>query len=141
MQILDPTEWLGPLPAAEGDYATFFNFCAKGELAIQSCLSCGFRQGYPRSACSRCAGEVEWITCSGLGTIHTFTTVRNYGIEPFKSELPYVVAIIDLDEGVRLMGTIIDCAPEEVEIGLRVMALAKPLNSDVAVPVWRLNNN
>jgi hypothetical protein len=52
----------------------------------------------------------EWAEASGRGTVHTYTVVRQYGAPPFKDELPYVVAVIELDEGVKMIGNVTGCA-------------------------------
>jgi uncharacterized OB-fold protein len=69
--------------------------------------------------------------------VHTFTVVRQYGGEPYKSELPYVVAVIDLAEGVRMMGNVTGVDPDQVRIGLEVEAYALQADDKIAIPYWR----
>ena len=69
--------------------------------------------------------------------MHTFTIVRQYGMPPFREELPYVVAIVDLDEGPRMMGNVTGCAPEDVRIGLPVEVWFVVAREGVGIPFWR----
>ena len=90
------------------------------KLLLPWCKSCGKPHFYPRSACPHCWGdEYEWRPALGAGVIHTFTVVRANPPTAFKEHLPYVVAIIDLDEGVRMMSNIVDF-PSNLAIGDRV---------------------
>lgn len=115
----------------------FFASAAQGALLFQRCPACGHRQFYPRLLCTACGGEPVWETASGRGVVHTFTIVRQNAQPPFKDELPYAVAMIELEEGVRMMGNLTGCPVEEVEIGLRVEAYAVECEPGLAVPFWR----
>lgn len=126
-----------PLPEVDAISAPFFEAAAQGKLLYQQCGACGHRQFYPRGLCTACGGMPEWAEASGRGTVHTFTIVRQYGAEPFKSELPYVVAIIELEEGVRMMGNVTGIDPEAVQIGMPVSAYALLAEPNIAIPYWR----
>jgi uncharacterized OB-fold protein len=135
--VVHDFEWAKPLPAVDRVNAPFWDGAARGELRIQQCPRCGQRQHYPRALCTRCGADPEWITASGLGTVHTFTIVRQYGMPPFREELPYVVAIVDLDEGPRMMGNVTGCAPEDVRIGMPVEVWFLVAREGVGIPYWR----
>jgi uncharacterized OB-fold protein len=126
-----------PLPATDAISASFFEAASQGRLLFQQCAECGHRQFYPRGLCTSCGATPEWAEASGRGTIHTFTVVRQYGAEPYKSELPYVVAVIELDEGVRMMGNVTGIDPDEIRIGLSVEAYALLAEEKIAIPYWR----
>jgi uncharacterized OB-fold protein len=98
---------------------------------------CGHRQFYPRALCTACGADPAWAEASGRGTVHTYTIVRQYGAPPFKDELPYVVAVIELDEGVRMVGNVTDCPVEQVHVGMAVEAYAVAAAERVGVPYWR----
>jgi uncharacterized OB-fold protein len=70
--------------------------------------------------------------------VHTFTIIRQMGMRPFRDELPYVVAMIELDEGPLMMGTVTDCDPDTVEIGAPVTVHFVRAADDVGIPYWRL---
>ena len=116
----------------------FFEAAARGELLYQRCPSCNHVQFYPRQICTACGGTPAWATASGRGVVHTFTIVRQNGMPPFKDELPYAVAMIELEEGVRMMGGVTGCPVEQVRIGMAVEAYAIECEPGMAVPFWRI---
>jgi uncharacterized OB-fold protein len=115
----------------------FFEAAARGELLYQRCPTCDHVQFYPRQLCTACGGDSAWATASGRGVVHTFTIVRQNGQPPFKAEVPYAVAMVELEEGVRMMGTVIGCPVESVQIGMPVEAYAVECEDGLAVPYWR----
>lgn len=95
-------------PRAYGDALTapFWEAAARGELTIQRCRACGAHQFYPRPFCLACdSTELVWVTAAGTGTVYSMTTVRIQVSPEF--EPPYVVAIVQLDEGPRVMTNIV----------------------------------
>jgi uncharacterized OB-fold protein len=126
-----------PLPELDNVSTTFWNAAAEGKVLYQECPSCGHRQFYPRAMCTVCAAEPEWKEASGLGTVHTFTIIRQNWAPPFSEELPYVVAMIELDEGVRMMTNVTGCPVEDVHIGMRVEAYAERVEDGVGILFWR----
>ncbi|MYH96904.1 MAG: hypothetical protein F4129_10410, partial [Acidimicrobiia bacterium] len=111
MRVVRDLEWQGPVPAGEGEYGEFFAAAAEGRLLIQQCPQCGNRQHYPRALCTACAAEPEWMEAAGTGNVYTYTIVRQYGVPAF-AELPYVLAMVDLPEGVRMFGGLTGIDPE-----------------------------
>ena len=136
MDIRKPGGWYRPIPAAEGIAAEFWTSAAGGRLLIQRCPACGARQFYPRPVCMTCGADPEWEEASGRGVVHTFTVIRQNGARPFRDELPYVVAMIELVEGPRMMGNVTGCAPDEVTVGMPVVAYAVMVEEGIAVPFW-----
>ncbi len=135
--VVDKGPWTRPLPDPDGESRLYFEACARGELLIQECPECQNRQHYPRAWCTACGATPEWLTTQGAGTIHTFTIVRQHREKPFDRELPYVVAMIELSEGPKLMGNVTDCDPSDVHIGMPVEVYMVQAAADVAVPFWR----
>ncbi len=89
-----------------------------GELCYQRCGSCGRAQLYPRPACTGCgAASLEWRRSEGRGTVHAVTVVYRPPSAAFKLDLPYAVALVALDEGLRMMANIVGGDPEEIAIG------------------------
>lgn len=139
MEVKTDIEYNRPLPDMDGVSEVYWKGAAEGRLLIQRCTTCSKLQFYPRGLCIHCGGEPEWIEASGKGTVHTFTVIRQYHASPFKEKLPYVVAIIELEEGVRMMGNITDCDVDAVRIGMGVEAYAVNVAEEgIAVPFWRL---
>ena len=130
-----------PMPEKDGVSSEFWEACTRGELLIQRCPSCGNRQFYPRAACTECGGTPEWERASGRGTLHTFTVIRQNHAKPFRDLVPYVVAMVELEEGPRLMGNLAGVDPDagDVRIGMPVEVFfeAGVEGEDYAVPYWR----
>jgi hypothetical protein len=137
MEVVRGGTWERPGLAPGALDRAFFEAAARGELRYQRCPACGHVQFYPRQICAACGGDPVWATASGRGVVHTFTIVRQNGQPPFKSELPYVVAMIELDEGVRMMGNVTGCPVDSVRIGMPVEAYAIECEEGLAVPFWR----
>ena len=115
----------------------YWDGCGIGELRLQQCTACGKHQFYPRTICSHCnAGDLSWVVVEGGGKIASFTVVRR-GISK-AYEAPYVVALIDLTEGVRLMSNVIDVDPEHVSVGASVTVDFEAWSDELSLPVFRL---
>lgn len=98
----------------------FHDGLLRNQLLLPWCKACGKPHFYPRSACPHCwSEEYDWRQAAGTGTIHSFTTVRANPPTTFVSALPYHIAIIDLEEGVRLMSNIAGVG-DDIAIGDKV---------------------
>jgi hypothetical protein len=137
MEVVNAPEWKRPLPEPDAVTRPFWEAAAQGRLLYQRCSACGHRQFYPRAICTACGATPEWAESSGQGTVHTFTVVRQYGAPPFSNELPYVVAMIELEEGVRMMGQVTGCPVDEVRVGMPVQAYAVRADEAIGVVFWR----
>jgi uncharacterized OB-fold protein len=126
-----------PLPETDPLSSVYWAAAARGELLIQTCDSCGNNQFYPRAVCTTCGQTPRWLQASGDGTVYTFTIVRQHGMSPFREEVPYVIAMIDLAEGPRLMSRITDCDVDDVHVGMAVKAYLVPAAPDIGVHYWR----
>jgi uncharacterized OB-fold protein len=128
-----------PLPDLRNAGAPFFSHAARGVLALPRCIACARAFWPPRPRCPRCASsDVEWTTSGGQGTIHTFTIVRQSGDPHFRTKVPYAVAMIDLDEGVRVMSNVVDTPLETLHIGQRVEGTFEPAADGIAIPLFRV---
>jgi uncharacterized OB-fold protein len=136
-EVIERPGYGRPVPRPDHVSAPYFAACARGELLIQRCPECGHRQHYPRPLCLECGADPEWETTAGRGTVYTYTIVRQMGVEPFKGELPYVVAMVELDEGPRMLGNVTGCPVEDVTVGMPVEVYMVKVAADVAVPYWR----
>jgi uncharacterized protein len=126
-----------PLPELDHVSQHFWAGTVAGEVRYQECPACGHRQFYPRAMCTACAADTEWRVASGRGTVHTFTVLRQNLAPPWGQHLPYVVAMVELEEGVRMMTNITDCPPEAVSIGMAVEAYTVPVADDCALVFFR----
>jgi len=125
-----------PLPQPDQDTEAFWSGAQEGKLLIQHCPVCDRVQFFPRYFCTRCAGAVDWIETAGRGVVHTFTIVRQNHTPPFNEMAPYVLAIIELEEGVRMMGNVIDMPIDEVTIGMAVEVRFVEETDEISLPLW-----
>jgi uncharacterized OB-fold protein len=108
-----------PLPVPTPLSAPFWEAAARGVLSIQRCATCGRYEWTPQVACSRCYTEtLEWTPVSGKGEVYSFSVVHRPQTPAFTA--PYVVAIVALDEGVRMLTDLIEVDPESIRVGQRV---------------------
>ena len=130
-----------PTPARlplRGLARTFFEAAAGGELALPHCRDCGSLSWPPREHCVRCESTaIDWVRSAGRGRVHTFTVVRPATEAALEARVPYVVAMIDLDEGPRLMSRVVDCDVAGVRIGMRVAVVFGDLGDGLVVPLFR----
>lgn len=111
-------------PHADDFTEHYWQGCREGILRYRRCNACGRAHHYPRRFCPFCwSGEVEWRDATGTGTVYTYSVVHSNDLPPFRDRLPYVVAIVELDEGVRLDTNLVDIAPGELRVGLAVRAV------------------
>ncbi len=110
-----------PMPVISEDAREYWDACQRGEFLLQLCGACGNYQFPHRLLCSACGSrDVRAVAASGFGTIYSFTVVHRPPAEIFVGSTPYTVALVDLNEGPRLMTNIVGCPPEDVAIGMRV---------------------
>jgi uncharacterized protein len=103
-------------PPVNEETAPFWSAAAEGRLVLPRCTACGTHIWYPRTHCPAChAGPVEWVEASGRGRIHTWTVVRRPRGDWARAG-PYVLALVELDEGPRVMTNVVDCDPEALAI-------------------------
>ena len=110
-----------PLPRATSESRPFWEGCAVGVLRYQRCARCGQAQRIPRALCESCRHpQLEWLDSARMGRILSFTVVHRAPSEAFRAETPYVIAIVDMDEGFRLMVNIEGGAAAQPAIGRAV---------------------
>ena len=108
-----------PVPIPTNITQEYWDYINKGELRMPFCLDCQAFFYYPRPICQKCMGKrIEYRPVSGKGTVYTYSVVER---SPFDDvEAPYVFAIVELEEGVRLATNIVGTPPEDVHIGMPV---------------------
>lgn len=128
------------LPVPDVETAEYWRATKEGKLLIKECRACGKPFFYPRVYCPRCwSKDTVWKEASGRGKVYTFTVVYQNDLPPFRDRLPYVVAIVELEEGVRMTSNVERCAPEDVRCELPVTVSFREEQRDeetVAIPVF-----
>jgi len=128
-------KYLKPIPALEEVSKPFWQGCRREELLLQRCNNCGRFQFYPRPLCINCMSRsLEWVRSSGKGAVYSFTVTHQTTTPGFAQELPYVFAIVELIEGVRLTTNIVGCPPEQVYIGMPVVVVFEPISPEISLP-------
>lgn len=126
-----------PLPHPTRISAPFWQAARQHRLVIQHCPRCATFQHYPRPFCVRCLhGELEWRPVSGRGEVYSFTVVRRAAHPWFAERVPYVHAIVELEEGPRLTTNVVGCDPADVQVGLPVRARFEDVSDDVALVLF-----
>ena len=126
------------LPRIDEESRGYWEALARHELHVQRCRDCGAKRFYPRALCPVClSAATEWVRASGRGTVYTFTVTYQNQAPAYRDALPYVLAVVELVEGVRLMTNVVDCAPEAVRIGMPVEVLFEDVTPEVTLPKFR----
>jgi uncharacterized protein len=113
-----------PRPVPTAVTQPYWDALRDERVALQHCAACGAWVHYPRARCVRClSADLRWEEVSGRGTVFTFTVTRQATAPPFADEVPQLIAIVELDEGVHVTSTIVDAAPDAVRIGAPVEAV------------------
>ena len=109
----------------------YFKHCAAHEFHLQKCDECGVIRYPPGAACYNCGSLASrWVPVAGKGTVYSFTATL-VPIPGFEDDVPYLLAMIDLDEGVRILANMINVAEDEIEIGMPVRVAFERRADDV----------
>jgi uncharacterized OB-fold protein len=130
-----------PAPQPDNVNAAWWEATSHGVLLIQCCSQCGHRQHYPRPFCLACdASDLGWIESSGQGTVHSWTVIERAAYEDIKA--PYVLALVDLAEGVRLLTHLVNCHADEVTCEAKVALrwIKAPGDNAFQLPVFTIAN-
>ena len=123
-----------PIPAEPELTRPFWEAAKRHDLVIPRCGACGRFFFYPRHTCPHCmASDWEWTPVSGSGRVYSFTLVRRPADPSFAGDVPYAYAVVELDEGPRMVTGIVDCPLEAIEINMPVQ-----VRFDDVTPEWTL---
>jgi uncharacterized OB-fold protein len=124
-----------PLPQIRPETAGFWQAARAGRLVYQQCAACGQRQLFPRLLCHRClATDLRWAEASGRGRVISHTTIHQAAHPAFAAEVPYLYALVELDEGPRVLTNLVQVDPEEVRIGMAVKVRFTRASDEIALP-------
>ena len=127
-----------PLPEIQPWSRAFWEGTRRHELLIQECEECGAKIFYPRKYCPECwSAQLKWAKASGKGRVYCHTTTMAGVEDKFVEDLPFVLALVDLEEGVRMMGNIVDCDPGDVGIGMDVEVVFEDVTPEITLPKWK----
>jgi uncharacterized OB-fold protein len=120
-----------PIPQPTPVSQPFWDALAEERIELQHCDDCGRWVYYPRSRCPACLSDrLTWTTVDGAGTVYTFTVAQQATAPPFADEVPQLLAIVELSEGVRVSTTLVDVDPDAIEVGMPVTPVFDHLTRD-----------
>ncbi|HET8582167.1 MAG TPA: OB-fold domain-containing protein [Jatrophihabitans sp.] len=123
-------------PVVSQDTAFFWEGTAAGELRVQHCPACGRLRHPPGPMCPACgADKQDWVVAAGRGTVFSYVVHHDPPV-PGK-RLPFVVALVELDEGVRMLAELVDVDPADVRIGMPVEVALTRIDDELTLPYWR----
>ena len=126
------------LPNPDLESQPFWDAAKDGKLLIQRCTACGEAIFYPRPFCPDCwSDQVEWIEASGKATLYTWSVVHRNDLPPFPERVPYVAAVVDLEEGPRMLTNVVECPFEELAVGMPLEVTFTDISERFTLPVFR----
>jgi uncharacterized protein len=127
-----------PPPQSNADAASYWQAASEERLLIRRCGDCGELHFMPRHVCPHCwSDQIEPVDASGRGVVHSFTVIRRASDPAFASLCPYVVALVDLEEGPRMMANILGADALNVAIGDPVEVLFETRGGTAKIPQFR----
>lgn len=127
-----------PLPIIDPESAPYWSALKERRLILKRCRDCGRHHFYPRALCPHCHSDaLVWSDARGTGTIYSYTVARRPAGPAFKADAPYVIAVVDLDEGARMMTNIVTDDVDSIRIGQRVSIAFDAVTEEVTLPRFK----
>lgn len=135
---LTDADFVKPLPQPQPWSRPFWEAAQEGRLVCKTCLACGHVDHPPYLYCTHCGSDrSEWRPARGVATLVAFA-VNTYGVPAaFIEDLPYVLAIVQLPEGPRMISNIVDCRPQDLRNGMALEVVFRQAAPGVVLPKWR----
>lgn len=129
-----------PLPEVTPETQDFWSATSDGELSLGECNACSSQFHYPRGHCPDCFSDnVEITAAAGTGTIYSHTKMESVPGWP-EEALPLRLAMVELDEGPRLLTNLVDSDPDEIRVGAPVEVVFQETEADLAVPTFTVQS-
>jgi uncharacterized OB-fold protein len=135
---LSNEEMIKPLPKPSKWSQPFWDNAKKHKLTLKKCKDCGHIDHPPYLYCTNCHSDnSEWVEASGKGKLVAYA-INTYMVPfPFWDDMPYVVAMIDLDEGVRMISNIVECDHDQLKNGMELEVVFDDVSDEFTLPKWR----
>ncbi len=131
---MSETAYHKPLPIPSDVSRPFWDGLRSRQVRLQRCRACDRYVFYPRSLCPFCLSpDLEWLPVSGRGKVYSYTIVRRAMHPAFQAEVPYVFAIVELEEGPRLTTNVVNCRPEDVRVDMPVKASYHDITAEITL--------
>ena len=132
------SEYLKPIPVPSEDSKLYWEGAQRHELCLQRCQACGAFRLPPAPLCPECTDlGGEWTKVSGRGKVYSFVIFHRAYHKAFEKDLPYAVAVIELEEGPRLVSNIVGIAPDRIRCDMPVEVTFEDITSDATLPKFR----
>ena len=131
-------DFIKPLPQPTAWSKPFWDAAKQHKLVLKKCKQCGHIDHPPYLYCTACSGEdAEWVESSGKAKLYAYA-VNTYGVPfPFMEDLPYVLAMVDLPEGPRMISNVVGCSPKDLRNGMDLEVIFDQVSPEVVLPKWR----
>ena len=127
-----------PVPAVTPEMAPFWEAAHRHELVAQRCVDCGTFRFPAREVCSRCLSRrVEWQRVSGRGRVFSVAIMHQANHPWFAARAPYAVVVVELEEGARMLSSLVGREPRAIEIGMPVEVTFEDVSPEISLPVFR----
>ena len=114
----------------------WWDACREGRLLLPRCNECGRHHFRPEVACTHCLSlDWTWVEASGRATLYSYTEIHRAPIPGFRT--PAVLAIVELEEGVTMFSSVIECAPGELRIGMSLQVVFEAVSPEMTLPKFR----
>ena len=131
------TDYAKPTPEITAENGPFWEGCKRHQLLLQKCSGCGHVR-YASLTCPRCwSMDHRWVPSSGRGRVHTWIVVHQRYSKAFEEDLPYNVAIVELDEGPRLLTSLVEIENEAIRPDLPVEVAWDDVTDEITLPKFR----
>ena len=127
-----------PLPVVTEENRPFWEGCQQGKLLLQYCSECHQYQFYPRLYCMKCNSDtLHWVEVSGHGIIYSYTIIHQNKSPEFVHDTPYYVAIVQLEEGPRMLSNIVEVDATALRVDLPVTVVFDQVTDTITLPRFR----
>ncbi|HEX5940153.1 MAG TPA: Zn-ribbon domain-containing OB-fold protein [Dehalococcoidia bacterium] len=134
------SEYRKPVPSPSPEAEPYWKAAREHKLNLPFCSVCSEFFWFPRPFCPKCfSWGIEWRSVSGKGKLYTYAIQYRPQMPGFESELPYITAIVELDEGPRLMTNLVevDADPAVIKCDMPVEVVFAEINDELALPKFR----
>jgi len=136
---MQPATPAKPRPRIDTVSRGFWDNAREGRLSVQRCDDCSDVHFPGSPVCPKCLSEAQsWMPVSGRGTVLSWVRFHRAYWEGFRADLPYLVALVGLEEGPMLMTSIVNAAPEDLKVGQHVEAVFDKIDDEVTLPKFRI---
>jgi len=135
------SDYSKPLPTITDENREFWDGCKNGKLRMQKCDDCGHIR-YPISGvCPKCLSyNFQWSDLSGRGEVFSYVVFHQLYNKAFEKDIPYNVAMVQLEEGPRMFSNVVDVANDAVKVGAKLEVTFDPVTPEITIPKFKLKS-